>query len=105
LQLYRTDNKKLDKRLEDILKEFFKFQISYINSKCLKYSLINMFDNLIYSKDNLVFFFADNEINTLIDFFKLSMNRNPLKTDQEIELYLKQHIIRINIDYFFLKEK
>ena len=61
MQLYRTDNKKLDKRPEEILKEFFKFQISYINSKCLKYTLINMFDKLTYSKDNLIIFFADYE--------------------------------------------
>ena len=33
------------------------------------------------------------------------MDRNPLKSDQEIELFFKQHTIRINIDYFFLKEK
>jgi len=63
-----------------------------------------MFAKLTYSKENLVIFNADYKIKTLSDYFKLSMNRNPLKTDQDIELYLKHHTIRINIDYFFLKE-
>lgn len=104
LQLYRTDNQKLEKKPEEILKELLKFQISYINSKSLKYTLINMYDKLVYSKDNLIIFIADYQINTLSDFFKFSIDKQSLKSDKDIELFFKTYTIRINVDYFFLKD-
>jgi hypothetical protein len=100
--VYRTDNV-LVSDPETILKEYLNMQISYISSNCFDYKTENFYNYKVGQNNFMVEYFRTYDINTLSDFFKVSMEKMPLKTEKQLAEFFKNYTIKIQVDYYFLK--
>lgn len=100
--VYRNDNV-LVTNPEEILKEFLTIKITNINSQCLKYKIDSLYNYKVYSNNNLVTYFTSYDINSLNDFFKITVDKQLLKTDAELNEFLNTYKIRVHLDYYFLQ--